>query len=464
MTEESRPSGSADVRLPGHGRRLVAFLIDAAVPLATVVGAGVLGSLTDLGGGQVMWFGLLVALVLGATNGTITWLSGGTTVGKAWAGLQVRRLDQQTIAPSVGELPRVLLRHTVGYFLIDVLLLGCLNALRDPWRRPLHDYVLGFEVVALDDVPESTRERLQRFGEDLAAGQALIREQWKTLGAIVAAYVAAVSTVNKWIVWTAHQVGLSAPSAQSAVTASAAGQSAAVPTSGIAAGLAAGGTAVSAATIATLTVALSTAAAGYPDQIRLVPAVQFEESAYPLEIPSDIELELTRSGPLSEEELDDLVVLEAADHASATLTYTDGKLEGRSFTFEDVVVPVEWRMEDPSSTEVVSWSNLEVSAPDEEGFVPEGTAVADVRQRGGETYAGFTVASPGDLTLSFPYRGDGSGGVAGVGAVLTWDGDMECVVLDAELAEGSDGEEDCDDKRDDMFWVWGENNVTWSGS
>lgn len=461
MTEEGLPDSSPALRLPGHGRRLVAFVIDAAVPLAAIVGTAVWRSLSDLGGGQTMGLLVLVALVLGSTNGIITWLSGGTTAGKAWAGLQVRRLDHRPIAPSPGELPRVLLRHTVGYFLIDVLLLGCLNALRDSRRRPLHDYVLGYEVVALADVPDTTRERLQRFGEDLAAGQALIREQWKTLGIIVAAYVGVVSSVNKGLALTAHQIGLSAPSAQSVGTTTVAVNSAAVPSSGVALGLTVGGTALSAATIAGLSVALATATTAYPDEIMLIPAVQFEDGAYPMGIPSDIQLELNRRGPLTKQELDDLIVLEAADHATATLTYTDGEFEGRSFTFEDVVLPVEWRIEDPSNTDIVSWRNLEVSAADDEGFVPEGTAVADVRHVDGETYAGYTVASTGDLTLSFPYRGDGSGGIEEVGVVVTWEGDMECVIVNDDLAAEFDFAEACDDKYDEMFWVWGEHGVTW---
>ena len=387
MTEVGIHSYSTDLRLPGHGTRLVAFAIDVSVPIAATVCAGVLRSLGDLGGGRTMGFLILVALVLGTTSGMITWLSGGTTVGKAWAGLEVRRLDHQTIAPSLGELPKILLRHTVGYFLIDVLLLGCLNAIRDARRRPLHDYVLGYEVVAPADLPDTTRERMQRFSEDLGAGQSLIREQWKTLGTVVAAYVGAVSSVNAWLVWTATHVGLVAPAAQSAGSATVVRPAASVPSGVAAVGLTASGTALSLATVTALTVAFSTASAGYPGEIRLIPAVQYEESAYPMEIPPDIELKLTRGEPLTTDELDDIVVLEAADHATATLTYLGGELEGRSFTFEDIVVPVVWRIKDPSSTDVINWSNLAVSAADDEGFVPEGTPVADIRRVHDTTYA-----------------------------------------------------------------------------
>ncbi len=141
MTDKGSPHSRQPLGLPGrHGRRLVAFAIDAAVPLAIIVATGIL---LDLGGEQTIGLVVLALLVVGITSAIITWLSGGATVGKAWAGLQVRRFDHKTIAPTPGELPRIMLRHTVGYFLIDVLLLGSLNALRDARRRPLHDYVLG---------------------------------------------------------------------------------------------------------------------------------------------------------------------------------------------------------------------------------------------------------------------------------------------------------------------------------
>ena len=48
-----------------------------------------------------------------------------------------------------------------------------------------------------------------------------------------------------------------------------------------------------------------------------------------------------------------------------------------------------------------------------------------------------------------------------MGAVLTWKGQMNCVVQDADPAEGFDANKACDDKTDDMFRVWGANNVTW---
>jgi hypothetical protein len=261
-------------------------------------------------------------------------------------------------------------------------------------------------VVALADVPDTARVRIQRFSEDLAAGQALIREQWMPLGTIVAVYVGVIAMLNKGIVKLADQIGVPTPrKAPPVETASSAAQLAAAPSAGIAMGVTAVGTAL-VAPVLWAAATLLPATAGYPDEIRLVPAVQFEESPYPMGIPSDIELELERSGRLAADELDDPGKLESGDRATATLTFTDGDLEGRTFTFEDVVVPVEWRIEDPSSSDVVNWADLAVSASDDDGFVPPGMPVADIRHVNGETYAGYRVASTGELRLSFPYRGD----------------------------------------------------------
>lgn len=458
MTDSATANSAQDVRLPGYGSRFLAFLFDSAVPIAVILATSVMGSLSVLSAGQTLVLVVLVALVMGLTNGTITWLSGGATVGKAWAGLQVRRLNQQTIAPAAGELPKVLVRHTVGYYLIDVLLIGSLNAFRDSRRRPLHDYVLGFEVVALASVPDSAKDRLRIFGQDLAAGQALVRERWGVFGGIVSAYVSVVGTVNQSIVWIASQLGLSSPTAAAApATGSAA---VAVPSTGVAVGLTAGGTALTAAAVSVVAGTTGIVPADYPDEIPLVAAVQYEETAYPLDVPSDITLRLNRGEPLTDAQLEEYPMLASADWATATLTYADGELEGLEFTFEDVVVPVEWQFLDPTQTGLFNWSELNVSAPDEAGFVAVGTPVADVGRVGDVTYAGYTVAGPGELSMSFPYRVDEPGAVDEVGVVVDWTGDMSCIVTNDNPAEGFDAAANCTDKVDDMFWVWGASGVT----
>lgn len=199
------------LKLPPHGRRIAAFVIDGAsfaVALALTVA---LDRLLDLGGGWTLGLLVLLVLVLGATTGFTTWLSGGATIGKAWAGLQVRHLDERPIDPSLSELPKVIVRHTLGYIGIDVLFIGCLNALRDPRRRPLHDFVLGYEVVALPQAPDSSRARLRAFRDDWEAGERLIRDEWGLFGALAAKYAGAVSLVSGWFLWLLEKLGLSAP-------------------------------------------------------------------------------------------------------------------------------------------------------------------------------------------------------------------------------------------------------------
>ena len=446
--------------LPPHGRRFAAFAIDSVVFAVAIALTVALDPLLHLSGGWTVGLLLLLVLILGATNGFTTWLSGGATIGKAWAGLQVRHLHERPIDPSPGELPKVIVRHTLGYLGIDVLLIGCLNALRDPRRRPLHDFVLGYEVVALPQAPASTKERLRAFKEDWEAGERLIREEWGLAGAVAAKYAGTVSLVSGWFLWLLEKLGLSAASAHSSSTGSMSVLPATTPTTAVGGALTVGGSVVSAAAIAAAGTTLGPGAAAYPDELTLVPAVQYEEEAYPMGLPPDLRLEFTKQRPATVEELEDLAVVTAAERSTATLTFTDGEFEGRSFRFDDVMVPTAWRTDDLGDTETKNWSNLSFST-DGSDFVPEGMVVADIRRVEGTTYAGYKVASDGELTISFPYRGDGQGEIDELGVVVTWEGDMECVVVDDNPAEGFDPRENCDDKSDDMFWVWGVNSITW---
>jgi uncharacterized RDD family membrane protein YckC len=203
----------------------------------------------DVRGGWTLGLLVLLALVVGATNGLMTWLSGGATVGKAWAGLQVRHLHEQPIQPVLTEMPKVITRYTVGYFAIDVLLIGTLNALRDPRRRPLHDLVLAYEVVALPGAAP-TRERLRTFGADLNAGRQLIIERWGWVGFLVALYVGAVSNIAIGMVWLAEHLGLSAKSGDSAATSSISATPATTPTAATTVTITIAGTAMTVAVVA----------------------------------------------------------------------------------------------------------------------------------------------------------------------------------------------------------------------
>ena len=48
-----------------------------------------------------------------------------------------------------------------------------------------------------------------------------------------------------------------------------------------------------------------------------------------------------------------------------------------------------------------------------------------------------------------------------MGTVLTWKGQNELRRRQRGPRRGFDANKACDDKTDDMFWVWGANNVAW---
>ena len=460
MTRQPAEDAEA-LRLPPHGRRLWAFVIDSAVPVVAIAAAGTvaLRALLEVSGGWTLGLLVLIALVVGTTNGLVTWLSGGSTVGKAWAGLQVMHMNEQPIQPDMSELPKVIARYTLGYFGIDVLLIGSLYALRDPRHRPLHDFVLGYEVVALSQASPSTRERLRAFGEDLDAGRELIKEQWGGLGVIVSIYIAMVVAISNGLVWAVQNLGLSAPSGHSVSTSSISAMPATVPTTAVAGGVAVGGTALAAATIVASGMAITPGTAAYPGELTLVPAVQYVKEAYPLGLPPDIHLVFHTGSPATAAEIRDLVVVTAAVHSTVTLTFTDSELKGRSFKFDDVLVPTKWRTKDLESIEVRDWNNLKFTT-NPEGFIPKGMAVADIRRQGSTT-EGFKVASSGSLVLAFPYRGDGHGHIDQLGVVVTWTGNVKCAVVDKSRPDRVDPYKKCNGKQANMFWVWGANKVTW---
>ena len=460
MSETGYDENDLSLRLPPHGRRLAAFLIDSALAGGALVISSSIAVLADASAGAVVGTVLLVALVAGATGGFITWLSGGWTWGKAWAGLQVRHAGGCSVDPTFKDLPKLMLRNTVGYVGIDVLLLGCLNALRDPRRRPVHDWVLGYDVVALAGAT-SVRERLSSFWEDLKAGQTLIREQWGFVGLVLAVYAGVVTEMTKWVTSALQVVGIGAPSTSTVSTTSLAAAPVAVPTAAGATAVGVGGTALAGATIVGLGVLVAPSAATYPDDLTLIPAVQYEARAYPMGLPPDLEVEIDRRRPASVDELP-LDVVTAASHATVTLKIAEGSYEGATFRFDDVLVPTEVAPDPEHGTDVVSWSNLTTTTEDDGGFILEGMVVADIRRVDHVTYAGYRVARPGGtMRLSFPYRGDGAGGLDEIGIIVEWQGDLECVVVEDDPADNFDPYENCDDKTGSMYWVWGANNVIW---
>lgn len=197
----------------------------------------------------------------------------------------------------------------------------------------------------------------------------------------------------------------------------------------------------------------------YPDRIVLEPSITEVPQAYPLGLPPAVQLDFGPPTPLTAQELDDLIVATSADRRSVTLTILEGPNAGTVFEFGDVAVPTGWRQEDIDKGTVISWRNLKAGSA-ETDFIAVETPVADIRHVNRITYAGYVVDSTGTMSLSFPFQGDGSGGIRGVGLELAWRGAMRCVVVNDAPVDNFDPAENCPDKNDDMFWDWGVNTVT----
>jgi hypothetical protein len=130
-----------------------------------------------------------LVLVVGAVAwwiyylGTTAWLMDGRTAGKAICGLRVRRSGVDATPQPVRGVIWSLSRHSIGYLVVDVFLVGTLLALVDGRRRCPHDYAFGSDVIqvpATEDVPASFAARYKRHWQQFTDRyDALIkRNQW----------------------------------------------------------------------------------------------------------------------------------------------------------------------------------------------------------------------------------------------------------------------------------------------
>jgi uncharacterized RDD family membrane protein YckC len=156
---------SDSVLLPSHRRRIEAFAIDVVV-VGVVFGLALL--LDKVSGLPTL--GLVAVAIAGWLYyvGSTAWLMDGQTAGKVICGLRVRRLG----TVSVEHTPRGLLwslgRHSVGYVVVDVFLVGSLLALVDRRRRCLHDYAFASEVTQAEadtGAPASFAGRYRSYWE-----------------------------------------------------------------------------------------------------------------------------------------------------------------------------------------------------------------------------------------------------------------------------------------------------------
>lgn len=127
--------------------------------------------------GVVVVAALALVAAFGAFTGSLVWVTGGLTLGKAYCGLRVRRRSTTAIKQEVGDLARLVGRQSWGYAVIDVFGAGCLLGLRSPRRRFLHDLVFDTEVVA---APAGlTRvERIEAMERARREGLEQVKDRW----------------------------------------------------------------------------------------------------------------------------------------------------------------------------------------------------------------------------------------------------------------------------------------------
>ena len=199
----------------------------------------------------------------------------------------------------------------------------------------------------------------------------------------------------------------------------------------------------------------------YPDEVVLEPSITEEPSAYPLGLPPALRLRFGEAVPLSETEIEEAQVITSGVRRPVTLEFIDGPEAGKTFDLGEVIVPTGWRQEDLDTGDVTSWTNIKARSS-ETDFIPLQTPVADIRYVDGVTYAGFEVDSVGTFELTFPFKGDGSGNMQGVGLELHWQGESKCVVVNDSPAENFDPYANCSDSSNGMYWDWGINTITFN--
>jgi TolB protein len=149
----------SEARLAPHRLRLIGFIGDVFIFAVVVTLAFAVDQIPGAPG--VLLYvsaGLTFVYYLAAT----VWLMEGQTAGKAVCGLKVGRTDGRPLSRSPRDLAWSFGRHSVGYVIADVLLLGTLLALVTQRRRCLHDYAFGSEVV-LVGMREPNQPALERY-------------------------------------------------------------------------------------------------------------------------------------------------------------------------------------------------------------------------------------------------------------------------------------------------------------
>lgn len=342
-------------RVAPHGARTAAFLIDAAclvLPVGlflvtdTLVGFGVSATVVVVG---------VAALVAasGALNGTLAWLTGGLTIGKAYCGLLVRRRDESPIRLELGDFGRMVGRHSLGYVVIDVVGLGNLLAARSPRRRALHDVVFDTEVVAVPG-PADRWERVRAMETARQAGLARVEERWLWVLRLVRWSSWVPVKVAGAVVVAAQAVKLVSPAADPVTTASTTG----MPTgAGLGPAGAAGVTAGTTAATGALVLG-GLAAAGAPEEV----GVSFQHAGFEYSV-----LEVNRRSHPPGEEDAEVDPDPAIDHLMLHTRMVNPGVSTNAVRFSQVPAAETWSLELDDGT-VVPSEGLEELGGQHAGF------------------------------------------------------------------------------------------------
>lgn len=257
--------------LPRRRVRLAAFLLDLAIPAATLGLLVVLGSISGLPPPttfrQALVFALVALVAAAILSSLASWLTGGQSIGKGLLGLEVRRAGQASWDGRLRTLAWAFGRSTLGYVLVDCFGSGAVGAAFGRHRRAAHDIAFGSQVVAVDPslfAEATTRRQLvvlraRMFDSRRQAGLSAYRSEHgfaaRTIG--FANKVVAGTTVAYVTMLKLAGSASSAPASAAAVSPTGSGAiggsgvAVAAPT-GVAGqvGLVAGGTALAVATVA----------------------------------------------------------------------------------------------------------------------------------------------------------------------------------------------------------------------
>ncbi len=206
------PSPGDDARVAPTRLRLAAAGVDLLVAGVVPVVLVSVGTLRVPDPPIPWWLVLVLVTTLGlaATGGLSTWLTGGQTIGKALTHLSTRPVGAPSPRTDLVGLAWSLGRHSFGYLVVDVVLVGALVSLVSPRRRWLHDVAFGSQVVHLPPpAPDTLEGRARGFSARMQSGLDRSREDYGWLSFLWRWWVRVVVAVAGVVYVAARHLSLS---------------------------------------------------------------------------------------------------------------------------------------------------------------------------------------------------------------------------------------------------------------